>query len=197
MVENKNKTLFVSAITIWKTYIIYIAAINFINLVMSDDSKNALVTWSGMRLIHGSTHYSRYALQSSTLPRQVWYKIKPRTPIANVPAVDTPYPTWTMTALPSTSRNTGYKKTRSNSEQITCSMFGLNQQDKYPGFVRAVICGIHLVRLYPRALKKQIHFQVSSKPSAICISLLKYEFVITGYCAVCYLIWNKWDKLNH
>jgi hypothetical protein len=27
--------------------------------------------------------------------------------------------------------------------------------------------------------------------------VLKYEFVITGYRAVCYLIWNKWDKLNH
>jgi hypothetical protein len=28
------------------------------------------------------------------------------------------------------------------------------------------------------------------------MTLLKYEFVITVYRAVCYLIWNKWDKLS-
>jgi hypothetical protein len=102
---------------------------------MSDDSKNALVTRSGKRIVHNPTHYGRYALQNSTLPGQIRYKTKTaRAPIGDDSTVATPLPLWKMPTLPSTPCTNGQMKTRSTSDQITCSMFGLNRRDKYPGF---------------------------------------------------------------
>jgi hypothetical protein len=103
---------------------------------MSDDSKNALVTRSGKRIIHDPTHYGRYALQNSTLPGQVRYKTQQNTPksIATPTGVEIPYPTWKMPTLPRSPSENRCMRTRSTSNQITCSMFGLSRRDKYPGF---------------------------------------------------------------
>jgi hypothetical protein len=131
---------------------------------MEDRNNDALTTRSGKRIVHEPQHYGRYQRENLTLPGQ--RKIQSRhksVTTRHQQAAQAPSPpkiTPVQESFPKENR-VYFNKLRSGSAAITCSLFGPNRRNKFPGyfFVQIATCGT------PQAIVQQYRHVSSVRQS--------------------------------